>query len=258
MNRQYFKQFKKRFFRTQFKKVHIDKIEDITEWLHWGSKKVKLRLEIPAQILRMHGAFAYSAGVHPFVGAIKEGATALFEYYGAHTPVNIASAHFIDANGSEVGPSELPWIGREGSQRDIGEKGLDPKNGLSLYGPCTSKKIELEFSRLRKILASIEKHGYQPDRYGDIHGTFLRNGADYRFYVSGGKHRAAVLAALGHQKISVTFSKYRPRVVNIDDSASWPLVQQGLLEEEMARAIFLSYFNLDGTQQYHRLGLNHR
>ena len=68
MNREYFKQFKKRFFRTQFKKVHIDKIEDITEWLHWGSKKVKLRLEIPAQILRMHGAFAYSAGVHPFVG----------------------------------------------------------------------------------------------------------------------------------------------------------------------------------------------
>jgi hypothetical protein len=241
--------------RKKIKEVHIDRLEDISEWMYWGSKSESLRFFLPAGILRMHGAFAYSGGVHPFLEAMRAGPEALSAFYGAHQPGDIAAAHWLDEPAPGVGPSELPWIGREPEYAYSGEKGLDRKHGISMYGPCTAEKVALEVSRLAGLRKVIANRGYNPDRHGDIQGVFLRSGSDYRFFVRGGKHRAAVLAALGYSHIPVAFTRDWPRVIDIADIASWSLVRQGRLSAGMANSVFKSYFLFDGTQQYKRLKL---
>lgn len=241
--------------RKKIKEVHIDRLEDISEWMYWSSTRESLRFILPTGILRMHGAFAYSGGAHPFLEAMTAGSDALSAFYDAHQPGDIAAAHWLDDPAPGVGPSELPWIGRDPEYAYSGEKGLGCKHGISMYGPCTAKKAALEVSRLADLRKAIASGGYDPDRYGDIQGIFLRNGDDYRFFVHGGKHRAAVLAALGHSQIPVAFKREWPRVIDIADIVSWPLVRQGRLSAGMARSIFESYFLFDGNQQYRRLNL---
>jgi hypothetical protein len=221
--------------------------------MYWSSTSESLRFFLPAGILRMHGAFAYSGGAHPFLDAMTVGQKALSAFYDAHQPGDIAAAHWLDDPAPGVGPSELPWIGREPDYAYSGEKGLGRKHGISMYGPCTAEKAALEVSRLVDLRKAIASGGYDPDRYGDIQGVFLRSGDDYRFFVHGGKHRAAVLAVLGNSQIPVAFKREWPRVIDIADIVSWPLVRQGRLSAGIARSIFESYFLFDGNQQYRRL-----
>jgi hypothetical protein len=81
--------------------------------------------------------------------------------------------------------------------------GLGPDHGISLFGPCTDEKVELEEARLTQIVASITARGYLPDRFGDITGYFLVRQDEFRFVVRGGKHRSAALAALGWTHLPV-------------------------------------------------------
>lgn len=237
--------------------VRIDRAEDIAEWLHWGSKDIELRLVIPIKMLRMHGAFAYSGGIHPFVEALKCGAGALTEFYDAYVPTDIAAAHFIDGESRSAGPGAVPWtFSADLSLRtSTAEKGLDARHGSALHGPCTKEKVDLEMRRLRGVLHSIKRVGWRPDQYGHIRGIFLRNRDSYRFYIKSGKHRAAALAAAGYEQIQVTFSPNYPRVVDIRDSLAWPLVRRGQVTDGVARAVFQRYFEYDGSQQYRKLGL---
>jgi hypothetical protein len=131
-----------------------------------------------------------------------------------------------------------------------GEKGLGPEHGISLFGPCTREKIELEFARLTETFASIKAHGYLPDRFGDITGYFLLDNGQFRFVVRGGKHRAAALAAMGRTHLPVRLKPGWVPVVSLDTLAEWPLVQTGGIAAPAARRVFERYFEWDGTQQY--------
>ena len=237
--------------------VHIECFDEICEWLHWGSKDTELRLVIPIEILRMHGAFSYSGGIHPFIEALKRGAGALTEFYNAHTPSDIVAGHFIDGEPQDAGPGAVPWTASAdlSIRNSTSEKGLDSRHGSALHGPCTKEKVALEMRRLRSVFQSIKRIGWRPDQYGHIRGIFLRNRDSYRFYIRTGKHRAAALAAAGFEQIQVTFSPNYPRVVDIRDSHAWPLVRRGQITEDIARAVFQCYFDHDGSQQYRKLGL---
>lgn len=241
--------------RRRVREERIDDLSEITRWLYWGSKNETLRFLLPARILRMHGAFAYSGGVHPFLKAIEGGSVPLAAFYAAHRPKDVAEAHWVDGPTPGAGPSDLPWIGRERSRAFSGEHGLGAEHGSSLFGPCSAEKVALEVRRLARLGRSVAEDGYNPDRFGDIHGTFLRMGDEYRFFVRRGNHRAAVLAAQGWDHIPVTLTEDWPRVIDAGDAANWPLVRQRRIGVEAARAIFASYFLLDGTEQYRWLGL---
>lgn len=236
--------------------VKVNDISELAEWMYWESTDVILRLLIPAEIMRMHGAFAYRAGVHPFIEALKAGPEVLRDYYAAHRPQTIAEAHWVSEPAPGVPPIDLPWIGKSAADAYSGEKGLGPEHGISMYGPCSARKTELEYDRLRSVARSISKRGYSPDKFGDVRGNFLRRGSDFRFFVIGGKHRAAALAYLGAEFIPVTFASEWPRVVEGRDSACWPLVADGQISASVAQGIFDSYFDMDGSQQYKILGLS--
>jgi hypothetical protein len=97
--------------------------------------------------------------------------------------------------------------------------------------------------------ASISSRGFDPDEKGGIAGHYLRRGADVRFFVRGGKHRAAVLAFQGFETVPVGFRTHWPRAVDRRDAADWPLVRSGLASVSVAEAVFDRYFDFDGTQQ---------
>ena len=116
-----------------------------------------------------------------------------------------------------------------------------------------SKTIDREFiihhKRMQRVVRSIQKQGYRPDRYGDIQGYFIRLNGEYRFVINGGKHRATALASLGFKSIPVRMRPFFPRVIDCERVRDWPLVRSGEMSEDFALAVMRRFFEFDGTQQ---------
>lgn len=197
---------------------------------------------IPMSLLVMYGASRYSGGWHPFVVALQEGQGALVSYYERVRPRIFEEFYHIDGDG-RLPPWALPWIN---SRPPAGEGGLGLEHGVSYYGPVTTEKAILEFERLTKAVASIRKHGYMQGHR--VLGHFMKLGDCYRFFVKGGKHRAAALAFLGGDRIPAQFYPGWPRLIDHDQADEWPMVRDGRISKETAQAAFRRYFEFDGTQ----------
>lgn len=106
------------------------------------------------------------------------------------------------------------------------------------------EKASENFTRLVRVYESIREKGYQPNSSpdGEIQGFFLKNRDDYRFIIKAGMHRTAVLSAMGHVRIRVTFLPNSFRVIDIADLELLPQVRGGLYEPEIARKFFMRYF----------------
>lgn len=89
---------------------------------------------------------------------------------------------------------------------------------------------------------SIRTKGYHPENHGHIEGYFLKKQQDYKFFVMGGKHRAASLCHLGYDSIPVKMRSGCPRVIDRRDAEDWPLVRSGEIDVKLARSIFDRYF----------------
>lgn len=203
-----------------------------------------VRFMLPTAMLRMQGGFAFDA-THPFVATLDHGVDRLRAFYREFTPANLAQMHGLDETGrrgADLPAWELPWILRGSRSPPPGELGLNAAHGVAFYGPVTHRKSELECTRLRELRRSIERKGYNPDRFGDIHGHFMRGAAGMCFFVRGGKHRAAVLAHLGHQRIGVRIKRHWPRLIDERDAAFWPLVAAGRMDRALAVELFNVYF----------------
>ena len=201
------------------------------------------RVSLPASTLVMQGAHPYQAS-HPFVRALNEGYERLAEFYRTRAPRNVREMYEVDVwgePGEELPPWELPWLSRE-RRSPPGEKGLSADHGVSYYGPCSDEKVRLELQRLRSVVNAIKVDGFKPDTYGDIEGHFMRSGSEMRFFVRGGKHRAAALVFLGWRFIPVRMKEHWPRMIDRADSMSWPLVRAGIMSEKLALSIFDRYF----------------
>jgi len=230
------------------------RIEEIKPFLYWADREV-LRFWLPASALSMQGAFSYG-GWHPFLEGLRQGPDALARYYEGFRPVDLAEMYRlpkVGERGETQPPWELPWLHRKTRVGPSGEKGLGPEHGASFYGPATLAKARLEFQRLDQTRRSILAGGYRPERFGDISGQFLVDGTKIRFFVAGGKHRAAVLASLGWDRIPVVVKPHWPRGIYSSTVADWPLVQSGEVSEAFALRVFRSFFKPDGNQQVDRL-----
>jgi hypothetical protein len=231
--------------------LRIDSIEQLRAALAEKDPRRSPRLEVPMTLSATEGAFALAGGWHPFVAAIENGPGVLTRYYGTIQPTSLAEFYLLPGIATQrLGPRQLPWLP---PQTYRGEKGLGPEHGISLFGPCTREKVELEFTRLTKTSASIKAHGYLPDRFGDITGYFLLEEEEFRFLVRGGKHRAAALAAMGRTHLPVRLKPGWVPAVSLDTLAEWPLVRTGGIAAPAARRVFERFFVLDGTQQYRRV-----
>ena len=154
----------------------------------------------------------------------------------------------------------LPWRARtlesyrdaiaSGTYRDNQEANLDMdihQGGWAHAGPVTDEKCAAEAHRLAVLIESIGNHGYLRHHGddGDIVATALINerGA-WTWVVSNGYHRAAVLAAMGHDLVPVRINQ----VVRRDEVNHWPQVLVGFYTRDEALHIFDTLFHSeDGT-----------
>lgn len=195
---------------------------------------------VPADALVMQGGFNYTRE-HPFVLALRDGRSALEHFYRRFQPRTLAEMYHLEPQGytgESLPPWILPWRIRSAPP---GEHGLEIGHGVSFYGPCSEDKITLELKRLTATFDSIRARGYQPTR-GHIKGQFLVRGSEWRFFISGGKHRAAALVALGEQAIPVDIKRNSAHVVQSENVLDWPHVSDGSIDRKLALKILDRYF----------------
>jgi hypothetical protein len=224
---------------------------------HWSSELIDVCVTVPTSMVVMQGGFPFADGWNPFVDSLRGGRGELARYYRDHTPRTLAEMYRLDVGdrvGGNCSPRLLPWLGDE-REVAVGEMGLGPDHGVSLYGPVSPEKLDLEWGRLTETRNSIAAHGYQPEYFeGDINGQFLLAGDSFRFFVRGGKHRAAALASLGREEMTVTFRPGWTRAVDVSQHLMWPPVVTGQVSAEVAAAVFDRYFDNSSASFARELG----
>lgn len=152
---------------------------------------------------------------------------------------------------------KLPWeegswqrkltvtAAREREDNRARGKNLSFAHGASEYGPVSLEKGELEFETLRSLIGSIRSNGYRrhdgPD--GDIFALPLIDRTNrVRFLVRGGKHRMAVVAALGYETVPLRLqlNKAPPR---LQELPYWPRVRSGVYSASQAEDVFQAIFH---------------
>jgi hypothetical protein len=219
--------------------------DDVFEVLYGPDGGGDVRMNVPAHLLTTKGAFRISGGWNPLTAALHEGREVLEDFY-RYGPRTTSELLQIDAGVlDENAVSATPWTARK--VRPSGGRAYDELRALE-DPRLVSEHVDREMVRLNTILSSVEKSGFRPDLYGPITGYFLQDRDDFRFVVRGGKHRASVLAALGHEHIPVSFKPKWPRLIN-PQITEWPAVREGALPATTAATILRRYFDFDGTQQ---------
>ena len=217
---------------------------DLIMLAHWADK-APLRLEVPTQLLRSQGAFAYGPD-HPFVRALTDGKPALEGFYAGFQPATLGAVH---GTASDLEPWRLPWRLQDRPKAPPGEWGLPAEEGLAFWGPCSERKIALEMRRLTEARDGIAAKGFAPETYGEIEGHVLTDGTRAVFFVMGGKHRAAVLAARGDSHIRVAFRAERLALVDTARVSHWPMVAAGEIGAEEALSIAEDYLRGRGMHE---------
>lgn len=236
----------------------------------YTQKDTVFEVDIKKCYNRFH--FSYSLnGWHPFVKTVCEyidnpsisyEKTTLYDFYEKYQPSSIFEACFnsndyefkfnnnLDKISSKFALC-LPWSD-EGANIEY----WIPGHGYQFFGPVSQVKGEHEFERLVSVYESIKNIGYRPgNKYGEIDGYFLKMGNEYRFIIETGKHRLAVLSALGQDTVRVCFHKNWPRVIDIRDLKDWPQVKNGTWCEESAEIFFMQFFTDNGLAKAKTLGL---
>ncbi|MDQ0256583.1 hypothetical protein J2S74_004005 [Evansella vedderi] len=203
-------------------------------------------------------------------GNVKYKGSILEKYYSTYKPYTFKELYFInqkpiisDKQDSRILNENLNYYKydlwsdeRQKVQMDrVHEYGLLRSHGTQHFGPVSIQKGELELQRLKDTYHSILKYGHLPNKFGFISGYFLRYKNRYRFIILDGNHRAAVLCAMGYSKIPVTFQAGSPRIIDYNDIKNFPHVKRGLFSLPLAKQIFKTYFEDDGTKKARNLGL---
>lgn len=128
-----------------------------------------------------------------------------------------------------------------------------------------------DFQVLKKVYKSINKNGYNPDEYASINssfiqGTLLKDGWDFKCHISSGRHRAAVLAALGYKEIPVIFYDNRKsmnklrtcnyhHILDTNNTENWLAVKHGIYPEYFIKKLFHLHFKPEEKQKAEMLGI---
>jgi hypothetical protein len=185
--------------------------------------------------------------------------TILNAFYKRYQPATSADVYLLEKRGNLLQAHlprsghvcfALPWF-HTIPESLVNEHG-QPVNPLLSY-----EKGIREFHKTINLYKSIAEHGYVAELHrGDhIRGYFLRKDDDYRFLITGGFHRMAVLGELGYQQVPVTFQLGYPRVINYDDIDKLRQVKNNNISYADAEKIFLFFFENDGTRIAKELGL---
>lgn len=211
------------------------------------------------------GAFnAWEATARQLIGNpdIAPEETVLAEFSRRFRPANLAELLFEDPVAQLPRDSKLfslslneymsvmPWS----EDLKMWPKSSVPELRLTSYGPLSSRILQLEVWRLKRLVRSITLSGYQVDADSSA-GYFVSLGDDYRFMIAGGFHRAAVAAALGLDEIPVRLVTNAVTLITLDQLPLWPLVRKGVFDSTSAELILRKLFDDGGAKIAIRLGL---
>jgi len=163
--------------------------------------------------------------------------------------LGIASHSSVSSRLVSVPPSGcvLPW--EWDSPEEISKRANIGAEGQQECGPVSEEQAYSEFLRFMDVAKSIYDKGYQRttgSMDGDIAGTVLISGSEFRVMITEGCHRYAVLEALNYPSIPICLRRW-PLLVRREDVMSWPNVAGGLFSSELALSIFDRVFA--GKQQ---------
>ncbi len=122
---------------------------------------------------------------------------------------------------------------------------------VGLFGPKDNSSILYRIIRIKNLINNIQKYGYLPSKDDVIEGYVLKNENDFRFLVTQGHHRVAVMSCLSlinknqFQKVGVRCKPFYPskkNVFNSEDVLNWPAFKSGFLIAEDAIEIFNKFF----------------
>jgi len=168
----------------------------------------------------------------------------LFKYYKSFQPKTYGEVYQLDKSNKLHSLPQTsffhPWI--HSTPTNIFRAGL--------FGPKDITNVEHRILRLGNLIKNICEFGYTPSPKDIVEGYILLKNDDYRFLITSGHHRVAVMSAL-HMSGSVDFDnilvKYETnrsnvKIVDISNSNNWPGVRSGFLKREDAEEMFNAYF----------------
>lgn len=120
-----------------------------------------------------------------------------------------------------------------------------------LFGPKDITNVIHRITRLKNLIENINNYGYIPTNEDIIEGYILLKDNDFRFLITGGHHRVAVLTSLymnqniNYENLEVKYdnSRVKVKIINQKDISNWPGVKSKYLSEEDALEMFNCYFS---------------
>lgn len=170
----------------------------------------------------------------------------LFNYFNIFQPKTYGEVYYLNKDNKlhelESTNHFHPWIHKL------------PTNTFraGLFGPKDITNVEIRLIRLKNIINNINEFGYIPSKDDIIEGYILLKKDDYRFLITGGHHRIAVIIAMHMMNINkdkygeiiVKYEKKRTnvKIVKEEDVNNWPGVKSGYLSSNDALEMFNHYF----------------
>lgn len=227
-------------------------------------------MEVNINSLRgMHGFVMDRDGPHPFVQTavdfLKEGKkdfknTPLYNFYKQFQPNSAGDLlQLSNEEFSRISPIKTvqPWLRETFNQRyerwkslvkneNLSRSGieLDITHGVSGFGPVSDEKCIIEYESIISLCESIKNNGFKNNITNPITAYTLNYEGDFKYVISDGQHRVAVLIALGYNKIPILLSdKKTKRIISRRESQYFPNVVNSIFTIEEAQHVFDLYFN---------------
>jgi hypothetical protein len=221
----------------------------------------KFIMDIPIEKCRSIG-FSCANPQNPFVKSLllyvnRESlayqGSPLQDYYSTYQPGKDVEQYY---DGKKISP---PWDNGYKAKINTAEARLERKDFLKIMdslglkgelygqikgGPVSDIFGQVTLERLIRILNSIRKEGYQPEKVGAQHisGRCFVYKKDFRVNISSGKHRMTALQALGFDTVPILLN---PVLVYREHVKHWPNVIKGYYTKEEALAMFDERFALE-------------
>lgn len=155
--------------------------------------------------------------------------------------LSAAESKFQGARG--VWEMALPWDA--GSIDELAKRRIENVRRENLrYGLRSSRnltdgyeveeKVRVETQRTWELFLSLRRRGFVVDQGNMICARVYVKSDRFVWRVSGGMHRAAILAAMGYDSVPVKVTQ----IIRYDDWAYWPNVQAGVYTQENSQALF--------------------
>ena len=167
----------------------------------------------------------------------------LYSFYKNFQPKNMGELYDLNKDNNLYHISSYmdfkPWI----------DKLPLTKKSKGIFGPIDENEIKHRILRLKNIFINIEKFGYLSTETDIVKGYLLILDNDYRFLITSGHHRIAVLKTINyfnkemHKNILVKFDNKRANknIVDIRKIQSWPAIRSSYCSQEDALDFVTKY-----------------